>query len=167
IQDDRLVRGLDYYTNTAFEVHVPRLGANSAVGGGGRYNGLVKECGGPDIPGVGFALGLERILLALGEEAELPSPLDAFIVCFDPAYQPQAAELLNGLRQAGIRAERDYQVRSGKAQMKQAGKLGVRQVILLGADEAEQGFYTLRDMADGVQRRVEAKEIIAAVKAAI
>ena len=167
VQDNRLVRGLDYYTHTAFEVHLPRLGANSAVGGGGRYDGLVQDCGGPAVPGVGFAMGIERLLLALGEAQTTPAQADVFIVCFDPAYEQSAAFLLNQLRRAGIRAERDYQNRSAKSQMKYANRVGAQVTIMLGPEEMEQGFYTLRHMREGDQIRVAVNEIVAAVVAAL
>lgn len=160
LQDHRLVRGLDYYTHTAFEVHLPQLGTASAVGGGGRYNGLVQQCGGPDMPGVGFAMGIERLGLALGEAKSPAATADVVVVCFDPAYERQAAVLLHQLRQAGLRAERDYQQRSAKAQMKYANRLGAAGAILLGADELEHDYYTLRDMRSGEQHRVDAGSAI-------
>ncbi|HWQ75113.1 MAG TPA: histidine--tRNA ligase [Syntrophomonas sp.] len=168
IHDDQLVRGLDYYTNTAFEVMIPEIGAQSAVAGGGRYNGLVKECGGPDMPGIGFAMGMERLLLALDS---LPSggdhrpQLDVFLALLNERYEQQAADILSGLRCAGIRTDRDYNGRSAKAQMKYADKLGARLVLLLGEDEAQRGVLTIRDMQTRQQSEVDAKVLIAAVKA--
>jgi histidyl-tRNA synthetase len=149
-QDNELVRGLDYYTSTAFEIHLPGLGAQGAVGGGGRYNGLIADCGGPDMPGIGFAVGLERLLLAVGWEAPAPS-LDAFVVTTSPAYTAEAAKLAQQLRQAGLTADMDYMNRGLKAQMKYAGKIGAQFVFLLGEDEVRQEQVTIKTMATGGQ----------------
>jgi histidyl-tRNA synthetase len=164
--DDNLVRGLDYYTNTAFEIHIPGIGAQSAVGGGGRYNGLVEDCGGPDLPGIGFAMGIERLLLAVDTLAkELDSgKSDVFITIMNDDYELQALELLTRLRQENIRAEKDYMGRSGRAQMKYADKLGARMVIIIGDDEIQQGYFTLRDMQSKEQVQIYKEEIIESVK---
>lgn len=167
VHDNQLVRGLDYYTNTAFEVHIPQIGAQSAIGGGGRYNGLVKACGGPNIPGIGFAMGLERLLLALENLENRPfkdNQMDIFLVVMDERYEHQAVKVLKQLRQAGIKADKDYNGRSGKAQMKYADKLGTRGVILLGEDEIKRGVYTLRNMNSKEQTEILADNLIAAVK---
>ncbi len=166
IHDDKLVRGLDYYTNTAFEIHIPEIGAQSAVGGGGRYNGLVEQCGGPDLPGIGFALGLERLLLAVekrGEKMPPPDEIDVFIVVMDAAYEAQGMEKLQELRRAGIKAEKDYSHRKARAQMKYADKLGARIVILLGEEEVQKGFITLRNMRTKEQFQVAAHDMLRAV----
>ena len=163
IQDDQLVRGLDYYTNTAFEIHLPAIGAQSAVGGGGRYNGLIQEIGGPDMPGIGFAMGLERLLLARdasGVERETEKPLDVFVALQNPDYMPVALELLHLVRTSGFSAVKDYQDRSMKAQMKYAGKIGARTVIVIGEDEVKTGAYTVRNMATGEQSRVAKEELV-------
>jgi len=168
LHDNQLVRGLDYYTNTAFEIHIPQIGAQSAVGGGGRYNGLVKACGGPDIPGVGFAMGMERILLALGtleNEQIKENKIDVFLAVMDQKYEVQAIKILKQLRQAGIKSDKDYNGRSGKAQMKYADKLGTRLVMLLGEDEIERGVYTLRNMQSKEQSEIPAEGLIKAIKA--
>lgn len=166
--DDNLVRGLDYYTNTAFEIHIPGIGAQSAVGGGGRYNGLVKECGGPDTPGVGFALGLDRLLLAL----ELVNPqifpdnlIEVFIIATNEAWEAPAMRFLNDLRIEGIRSDKDYSSRSFKAQMKYADKLGARLVVIIGEDEAANNYYTVKDMATGQQEQVPQADIIEYIQA--
>lgn len=167
LHDNQLVRGLDYYTNTAFEVHIPGIGAQSAVGGGGRYNGLVRELGGPDLPGIGFALGLERLLLALdtlGIKESAQSGIDAFIAVMNGKYESPALRILNEIRRAGIRADKDYTGRSGKAQMKYADKLGAKLVILIGDEEMEQGFLTLRNMENKEQLRVENEQLINTIK---
>lgn len=165
-QDDNLVRGLDYYTNTAFEIHIPGIGAQSAVGGGGRYNGLVKECGGPDLPGIGFALGMERLLLAMEgtSNEETRKPLDAFVAVMDPEYASQGLKLLKRLRRAGIKADRDYNGRSSKAQMKYADKVGAGLVIMLGQDEIEKGYYTVRNMITGEQFKLDDEDLVSNIK---
>ncbi len=162
IQDNNLVRGLDYYSNTAFEIHLPGIGAQSAIGGGGRYDGLVKDLGGPDIPGVGFALGIERLLLAqdtLNKNEPVKSPLDVFVVVMDDLYEMQGLKLLNDLRSRGIRADKDYGGRSGKAQMKYAGKIAVPFVVMIGEEEVEKGFWTLRDMQLKEQWQLSPEEL--------
>lgn len=167
IHDNQLVRGLDYYTNTAFEIHIPQIGAQSAVGGGGRYNGLVKACGGPDIPGVGFAMGLERILLALDslDAKQLQTnQMDVFLAVMDEQYEKQAIKILHGLRRAGIKADKDYNGRSAKAQMKYADKLGVRIVLLLGEDEIRQGTITVRNMDTKAQSQIQQDVLTEAIK---
>lgn len=163
LHDDKLVRGLDYYTNTAFEIHIPGIGAQSAVGGGGRYNGLAKELGGPDLPGIGFALGMERLLLALDTLGISDSPshrTDVFVALMKDSYETQALKLLNQIRKAGIKADKDFTGRSGKAQMKFADRLGARVVVLVGDEEIAQGFFTLRNMQSKEQIRVEKDVLI-------
>ena len=147
--DQRLVRGLDYYTNTAFELLVPGIGAQNAIGGGGRYNRLVSEIGGPDVPGIGFAIGLERFLLALEETGALPAfppDLEVFVATTGESCASLADRVLRELRGAGFRADRDYMGRSLKAQMRQADRQQVQVVVLIGEDEAARGTYTLRCM---------------------
>ena len=118
--DSRLVRGLDYYTNTAFELLVPDLGAQAAVGGGGRYDGLIEECGGPPTPGIGFAIGLERLLLAARKQDpgiwKRPPMMEVFVAVADREYDTQACLLLDRLRRSGIKADKDFMDRSLKAQ---------------------------------------------------
>lgn len=167
IQDHNLVRGLDYYTNTAFEIHIPGIGSQSAVGGGGRYNGLVRECGGPDVPGIGFALGMERLLLALDNLPGRVAPeakLDVFLAILDEKYTIEAMRLLDSLRNAKIKADRDYNGRSMKAQMKYADKLGAQIVVLMGENEVSQGIFTIRNMKSGEQLEVKADLLISAIK---
>ncbi|MGB9826538.1 MAG: histidine--tRNA ligase, partial [Desulfofundulus sp.] len=155
--DHSLVRGLDYYTHTAFEVIARGIGAQNSIGGGGRYNGLVKECGGSDIPGIGFALGLERILLTMEQQGvtfpRFPK-LQVFLATADAAAQDQALVIVQKLRREGLAADRDYLGRSLKAQMKYAGKLEVGLVAILGSDELKRGVVTLRDMTTGSQEEV-------------
>lgn len=164
--DDGLVRGLDYYTNTAFELLVPGIGAQSAVGGGGRYDGLVEGCGGPGVPGIGFAIGMERLLLALEENQVTISTygLEVFVACTGKQYEPEAGEVLRRLRAAGIKADRDYMDRSLKAQMKYADRLPVTLVVLIGEDEISKGVYTLRDMDTKEQYEIAQSALVEEVR---
>ena len=151
----RMVRGLDYYTRTAFEVTTTGLGAQNAVAGGGRYNGLVKELGGPDIPGIGFAIGLERLasLVPVSGEELTPGP-DLFIAPLGKVARVWSFALCNYLRMLGIRTEMGYGEKSLKSQMKRADKLKSRTALILGENEIQQGTAELRDMSSGVQEKV-------------
>lgn len=167
LQDHNLVRGLDYYTKTAFEIHIPAIGAQSAIGGGGRYDGLVKACGGPEVPGIGFALGLERLLLAIESNPQHKWPreeLDVFLVVVDERFTLDAMHTLDRLRTADIRADRDYNGRSMKAQLKYANKLGTRVVVLMGEDEMERGILTVRTMDSGRQDEIPQEDLITFIK---
>lgn len=165
IHDNNLVRGLDYYTNTAFEILISDIGSQSAVGGGGRYNGLIKQCGGPELPGIGFALGIERLLLAMDEnENQAANALDVFIAIQDEEYLETGIRILNELRLHHIKADKDYNERSFKAQMKHADKLGAQIVIIVGTDEVENKYFSLRNMKNGQQIKVEWQQLIATVK---
>ncbi|MFA7068699.1 MAG: histidine--tRNA ligase, partial [Acidaminococcaceae bacterium] len=131
--DSNLVRGLDYYTKTAFEIQYSPLGAQSAVCGGGRYDGLVEELGGPSTPGIGFAMGMERVLLALTKQNLLPEAaenIDIFVVVPDTDNLPLAFKTLNVLRACGLPCDMDFLGRSMKAQMKQANRLKAHKVII-------------------------------------
>ena len=166
--DPRLVRGLDYYTKTAFEIKYPPLGAQSAVAGGGRYDGLIEEMGGNPTPAVGFATGLERLLLALESQNLLPEKnrsVDAYVVALGEAAQSEGFKLLNNLRRAGLSAAMDFAGRSMKAQMKQANKLGARYALILGDDEIAEGAVMLRSMSDSQQEKIALAEVIEKIKA--
>ena len=152
--DPRLVRGLDYYTRTAFEIAYPPLGAQSAVAGGGRYDGLVEELGGNPTPAVGFAAGLERVLLALEQQDLLPAnppAADVFLIALGDAAAAAAFPLLHELRGGGVRALMDYAGRSMKAQMKQANKSGARYAVILGEEEIASHEAIVRDMMESMQ----------------
>ncbi|MGI6487717.1 MAG: histidine--tRNA ligase [Syntrophomonadaceae bacterium] len=167
ILDERLVRGLDYYTNTAFELLVPGLGAQNAVGGGGRYDNLVAQVGGPDTVGIGFAMGMERLLLALEEnQVELVDGegVEVYVAFNSPELEPLANIALNELRSADIKAERDYGDRSLRAQMKQANRSQAVVTVLIGENEAKSGTYSLRDMDTGEQFEIEQNALIAEIK---
>jgi histidyl-tRNA synthetase len=149
----RLVRGLDYYVRTTFEVTSGELGAQNSVLGGGRYDGLVKDLGGPDLAGIGFALGMERLVLIL-PAVEGDRRCDVFLAPLAPAAFDKALLLQRALRQAGLRALMDSERRSFKARMKLADKLGARYVAILGEDELRKGVWTVRDMAGSTQEDV-------------
>jgi histidyl-tRNA synthetase len=153
--DPTLVRGLDYYTRTIFSFVCDALGAQSEVGGGGRYDGLIEQLGGPATPAVGWAAGIERILLALGEEDE-PGGRDAFVAIADPAQRQRAMALVTELRHAGLAAEADLAGRGLKGQLKHADRIGARRVLILEAD----GSAQLRDMASGEQRAVDPGNLV-------
>jgi histidyl-tRNA synthetase len=155
--DTNLVRGFDYYTKTAFEIVSPQLGAQNVIGGGGRYDGLVEECGGPPTPGIGFGIGTERCLLVL-DQLGVQLPLEderpiAFVAALGEGARPVAVRLLHDLRRAGIAADMDYAGRSLKAQMRQADRLGARCALILGEDEIAQGVVSLKPMRDGGEQQ--------------
>lgn len=168
VLDPQLVRGLDYYTKTAFELLLPDLGAQAAVGGGGRYDGLIEECGGPPTPGIGFAMGLERLMLAAKKQdsqvGNIPSAMEVFVAVADKEYDRDACLLLDRIRQSGIKADKDYMDRSLKAQMKYAGKNGARLVAVIGEDEIRNDRYILRDMKAKEQQEVPTSQIIDRIK---
>jgi histidyl-tRNA synthetase len=148
--DSSLVRGLDYYTRTIFEFTCEGLGSQSGVAGGGRYDGLVELFGGPPTPAIGWAAGIERILLALGE-SPAPSRRDVFVAVADDGQRSRAMALVTELRHAGHSAELDLARRSLKGQLKQADRIGARFTVILDAD----GSAQLRDMDSGEQREVD------------
>lgn len=155
--DPKLVRGLDYYSHTTFEVVSGSVGAQSSLCGGGRYNMLVKELGGGDVPGVGFAAGMERILLACENENSLKLPddkIDLYIVALDKNLASNAFSLSVNLRREGLTVECDYLNRSVKAQMREANKFNARFVLMIGGDEFEKGEYVLKNMSNGEQINV-------------
>lgn len=165
----RLVRGLDYYTHTAFEFKAGGIGAIDTIGGGGRYNGLVGAIGGPDQPGVGLGLGLERALLVLeaqGIELPVSEPLDVYLISLGEQAERETVKLLFELREAGLRADRDYQGRKLKAQLKSADRLGAKFAAILGDDELAQGVITLKNLASGEQETVALGELAAKLKEA-
>ena len=164
--DDRLVRGLDYYTMTVFEAKSGALGAQDTVGAGGRYNGLISDLGGPDLGGIGFGSGVERMLLAAASR-ETTSPLDVFFVTLTPEARIPAMQLAGALREEGISSDLDYGGRGMRAQFKQADRMGAYYAAILGEDELARGVCTVRDMASGEERVVPvvdgAKDLIRAV----
>ncbi|MBO8141445.1 MAG: histidine--tRNA ligase [Firmicutes bacterium] len=158
----RLVRGLDYYTKTVFELISPDLGAQDALGGGGRYDGLVETLGGPPTPGVGFAAGMERILLALAKSRpqETASGIDAFVAHHGAEGRRAAVRIAARLRDAGLRVEIDYLNRSLRAQMKQADRQRARAVVIVGEDEAAREAARVRDMETGREQEVPESNLL-------
>ncbi len=155
VVDRTLVRGLDYYTRTIFSFVCDALGAQSEIGGGGRYDGLIEQLGGPATPAVGWAAGIERILLALDEEPE-PVGRDAFVAIADPGQRQRAMALAIELRHAGLAAEVDLAGRGLKGQLKHADRIGARRVLILQAD----GSAQLRDMSTGEQRPADTANLV-------
>ncbi|AFM42355.1 histidyl-tRNA synthetase [Desulfosporosinus acidiphilus SJ4] len=162
----RLVRGLDYYTKTAFEVMVEEIGAQSAICGGGRYDGLVEEIGGPATPGIGFAMGLERVLAALQVQGKFPEAkpkLFAMLVALGDKAQNEGFALMNALRGKGIPVQMDLLGRSLKAQMKAADREGAEFALILGEEELERQVLLLRDLTSGEQTEVPLPKAIEVV----
>jgi len=155
VVDPTLVRGLDYYTRTIFSFVCDALGAQSEIGGGGRYDGLIEQLGGVPTPAVGFAAGIERILLALDEE-EPAAGRDAFVAIADESQRERAMALAVELRHAGLSAEVDLAGRGLKGQLKHADRLGARRVLILEAD----GSAQLRDMGTGEQRPADPGKLL-------
>lgn len=163
----RLVRGLDYYTRTTFEFAADGLeAAQNAVGGGGRYDGLVADLGGPEDPGVGFALGVDRTLLALDAEEAFPGPStepDVWVVVTTDGLE--ALTLADELRRSGVKTDRNFDGRSMKAQMKSANRSGAAVAVIVGADEAAEGMVSVRPMrTEGEQVKVPRTDLVAKVK---
>jgi histidyl-tRNA synthetase len=161
--DHRLVRGLDYYTKTTFEVTSGALGAQNSVLGGGRYDGLVKDLGGPDLTGIGFALGMERLVMLL------PPPqgerrCDVFLAPLAAGGQDKALLLQRDLRRAGLAVLMEHEGRGLKSQMKRADKLAARFALLLGEEELGRNVWTVRDMEGSAQEQVEDSRVVAYLK---
>jgi len=159
--EPRMVRGLDYYTRTAFEIVNSELGKSKAVGGGGRYDSLLKELGGQDVSGIGFAIGLERLSIGVPEDDSdfLPS-MDVYVAVIGQKARETAFRLVNILRRASISAETRHSDMSLKAQMKVADRIRARKVIMLGDDELSRNEVTVRKMATGEQTTVKIDEIV-------
>lgn len=158
----RLVRGLDYYTKTAFEIQYAPLGAQSAVAGGGRYDGLIREIGGEDTPAVGFAAGLERILLALELQGLVPASdkkIAAFMVANGAAAEIYAFKILSDLRRKNISAAMDFGKKSMKAQMKAASKSGAKFALIVGEDEVATSTVTVKNLETSAQEKVPVEEV--------
>ena len=161
VVDRRLVRGLDYYTRTAFEIQTTSLGAQSAVAGGGRYDNLVRELGGPDIPATGFAIGFDRLSELVGLNApDLAKKPDIFLAALGSECQALAFEWACALGKAGILAEMDLSAKSLKSQMKRADRLGAASVLIVGENELKQGAAILRDMDTKEQEEVALESLV-------
>jgi len=165
--DERIVRGLDYYTKTAFEFVSDKIGAQGTVCGGGRYDYLMKELGGEDIPGVGFGLGIERTLLAMeaaGAEAPVPQGPDAVLVYMGDAAKALALKISRELRESGFSAVMDVCARNVKGQFKYADKTGARTAVIIGEDELASGKAKLKNMTTGEESECLISEIPEGIK---
>jgi len=164
VLDEHLVRGLDYYTNTAFEFISTHLGAQNSLGGGGRYDNLVETCGGAPTPGVGMALGVERVLLAM-EKGDLSpwtaAPEGAFLAFEGSGREKEELSMLYRIRRRGIRADRDYLKRSLKAKMKFANRNNFRYVLFYGEEEEKRRKIKIRDMSDGTEQEMTVEQAVA------
>jgi histidyl-tRNA synthetase len=167
IINPRMVRGLDYYTRTAFEVVSYQLGSQNAVTGGGRYDNLFQEIGGPDVPGIGFAIGMERLVSLLPKDREFTRASHLFIAALGEETIKEAYRIINQLHLQGIRAELDYEGKSLKSQMRRADKLKVRYVLILGEEELKRGKAVLRDMESKSQEEVPINSLLDALKSKI
>jgi len=159
--DPRLVRGLDYYTRTTFEFVDPGLGAQNAVAGGGRYDGLLTELGGPPTPSIGFAVGIERILASLARQGREAAGCggDVYVAALGEEAAAAALGLAQRLRRRGLRAGVDLEGRSLKGQLRQANREGCRFAVILGSDELARGRATVKEMATGAQVEVGLEEV--------
>jgi histidyl-tRNA synthetase len=156
-----MVRGLDYYRRTTFEFVIPGMGAQNTVAAGGRYDGLAEMLGGRErIPAIGFAIGVERLLMLLGEEEPRGTFPDVFLVTSSPRFLREAFRWRMELFRMGIRTEMDYEGRSVKSQFRRADKVRARIVVVFGESEAERGKVVFRDMAAGVQEELSKDEAI-------
>lgn len=163
VHNARLVRGLDYYMRTTFEVVSGSIGAQGSVAGGGRYDGLIQQLGGADVPGIGFACGMERLALMLSQEtvAGLTPRPDFYIACLDGAAPAAALGLAQTLRRAGLAGELGFAAKSIKSQMRQASRLNARFCLLLGESELAEQTVMIKDMDAGAQRPVRFAELAA------
>ncbi len=160
-RNPRMVRGLDYYRRTTFEFVIPGMGAQNTVAAGGRYDGLAEMLGGRErIPAIGFAIGVERLLMLLGEKETRGTSPDVFLVTSSSRFLREAFRWRMELFGMGIRTEMDYEGRSVKSQFRRAGKAGARVVVVFGESEAERGKVVVRDMAAGVQEELSKDEAI-------
>ena len=162
----RLVRGLDYYGLTTFEVTTTSLGAQNAVGAGGRYDGLVETLGGPQTPAVGFAVGLERMAMMLSDDAAIPNPGDVtvYMAAFGNQGSPTGLSVLEELRRNGIRALSDFRSSTLKSHLRQADRLGCRYALLLGDDEVLKGSAVLRNLETKVQVNIPLSALVAHIQ---
>jgi histidyl-tRNA synthetase len=167
ILNPKMVRGLDYYTRTAFEVVSYDLGSQNAVTGGGRYDNLFQEIGGLDIPGIGFAIGMERLISLLPKDKEFIRYPDLFIAAPSKETHKEVYRLANQLHLEGIRAEFDYEEKSLKSQMRRADKLKARYVLILGEEELKKGRVVLRNMKDKSQEEIPMANLSETLKSKI
>jgi len=163
--NDRLVRGLDYYTRTTFELINPTLGAQNALAGGGRYDGLVEALGGPPTPGIGFAVGVERVVASLSREVPAaPTLQGVYVATLGREAWERGFWIVQALRQRGIRATLDVEGRSLKGQLRQANREHFRYCLILGEDELKRGLGTLKDMQGGGQEAIRLDEAVSVLE---
>jgi histidyl-tRNA synthetase len=169
VQDDLLVRGLDYYTHTIFEFTSDALGAQDAICGGGRYNDLVKELGGQDVPAIGWASGIERLLLVVEalQPMQTDSGLDLFLIVKSDEIRLPASKLINKWRSAGLKCDTDTLRRSMKAQMREANRQEARYVAILGEEELGQGVVQLKNFDSGEQEAVAFEAVVTKINKAV
>ncbi len=165
----KLVRGLDYYSHTVFEVEadIEGFGAQNVVGGGGRYQSLVEELGGPNMPGIGVAFGMERLLMAIDvENPDLyeQDSLDVYILKFGDELKSEAVRILHDLRLSGVKADMNYTSKSFKGQLKEALRFGAKHIIFLGADEFSKGYVAIKNTETENQEDVNLEDILAYFK---
>ena len=161
-----LVRGLDYYTRTVFEIVHKDLGSQDAIGAGGRYDTLVKDLGGPDLGAVGFALGLERMILVMPQkEDHIFSSADVYVATIGKKAQREGLKIVDVIRKSGISCDTDYEELSLKSQMRSANRIEAKLVVLLGEDEIKKKIVTLKDMTSGVQEEIKRDRLLEVVKA--
>jgi histidyl-tRNA synthetase len=161
-----MVRGLDYYTKTVFEISHPKLGSQDALAAGGRYDHLIESFGGKPAGAVGFAVGVERLLMSMAEEGgdKVPDRRALFIAVLGEQPLKEGFKLLSQLRKAGLTALMDFSAKSLKSQMRAADKSKSRYVIILGEDELKRGSMVLKDMKDGAQRELGLKDAVQTLK---
>ena len=169
VMNSRLVRGLDYYSRTTFEYTFGGIGSQDALGGGGRYDSLVGECGGPDTPAVGMAGGIERCIMAMKAQSScedlIKRSIDAYFVAFgSDECRYKAFYLAQKLREANISCDFDVMNRSLKAQMRAADKLNARYVVIIGEEELSKGIFTIKNLEDGSQSQCNYDELVAVIK---
>jgi histidyl-tRNA synthetase len=161
------MRGLDYYTRTTFEIQTDQLGAQNAIAGGGRYDGLVKMLGGPEHPGIGFAIGVERLVTLFEQGTEHDTGPSLFIAGLGEKAENKVFTWVNAMRRSGIWVEMEYASKGLTAQMKRADRLGAKKVLIVGDDELASGNGILRDMETKVQQNVSLDDLIANLKGLI
>ena len=161
-EDPYIVRGLDYYSRTAFEFTAGGLGAQNAIGGGGRYDYLAAEIGGAPTPGIGFALGMDRIIIALdAQNVTVPTaaPVDVYITVLGDVAMPIALQLARDLRENSVKTDLEFKGRGLRAQMRTANKLNAQYVVMIGEDEINNAAATVRDMGSGDQQSVAFQQL--------
>ena len=159
-ENDRMVRGLDYYTGSVFEVRHPGLGAQDALAAGGRYDNLTRDMGGPDVGATGYAIGVERMLMVVNEDKVPASSHGVLVIALDEACRLEAIKLTQRLRSREIKCDMDHSGRSLKGGMRKANREGRKKVIILGEDEVKSGKFMLKDMESGEQKALSFEEAV-------